>query len=191
MQVFEKTRGEIEARASKMSDFLKMEYLESCLKKLPDIEIHRFCYQELSKLYEKNHMYPDAIKYIINFQEITISRREKINAFLREIELLIKGGYYDRVDYSYKKLNENMNEKELYDVEIKIKEFYKTEIKNLERSNRYAPLLKAYEKLVKLTTGEEKIEMKKKILFLYRKLGKVRESIELERELGLSHERAY
>jgi hypothetical protein len=185
MQVFEKTRDEVCKRAEKMSDFLRMEYLESCLKVLADIDIRRYCLQELSRLYERNHMYPDAIKYIINFQAVCISRREKINAYLKEIELLINGGYYERVEYAYKRIIENLNDKEVYEIEKRIVDFYKEEIKRLEKMNRYAPLLKAYEMLMKLLIGEEKIEAKKRILVLYKKLGKVRESLELEKELGM------
>ncbi len=184
MQVLEKTKAEIEARASKMSDFLKMEYLEDCSKKFSDIEILRLCFAELSKLYEKNVMYPEAIKYIEKFQEVCISTREKIQAFVREIELLIKGGYYDRVNFAYNKLLEIATPKEVFEIENKIIAMYKSEAEKFEKTNKNTLALKVYERLVKAVKDSEKPEIKKKILVLYKKLGKVRESLELERELA-------
>ena len=96
MQILEKDKKEIEIRASKMSDFLKMEYLESCLKKFTDHEIQKFCCLELSKLYESKFMYPEAVKYIFRYQEITGNPSEKKKGIAKEIELLIKGGFYDK-----------------------------------------------------------------------------------------------
>lgn len=183
MQVLEKTKGEIEARASKMSDFLRMEYLEDCSKKFSDIEILRYCYAELSKLYERNVMYPDAVKYIEKFQEVCISQREKIQAYVREIELLIKGGFYDRVNFAYNKLLEIATPKEIYEIENKIIAMYKAEAEKFEKTNKNALALKVYERLVKAVNEPEKKEMKKKLLIFYKKLGKIRESLELEREL--------
>ena len=184
MQIIEKNRGEIEAKASKMSDFLKMEYLENCSKKFSDVEILRYCYSELSKLYERNIMYPESIKYIERFQEVCISPREKMQAYIREIELLIKGGYYDRVNFAYNKLLEIAAPKEVYEIENKIIAMYKSEAEKFEKTNKNSLALKVYEKLVKSVKDSEKTEIKKKLLVLYKKLGKVRESLELERELG-------
>lgn len=183
MQILEKNRGEIEARASKMSDFLKMEYLENCLKRFSDIEILRYCYAELSRLYEKNIMYHEAIKYIEKFQEVCISQREKIQAYIREIELLVKGGYYERVNFAYSKLLEIASPKELIEIENKIINMYKSEAEKFEKANKNALALKVYERLARAVKDSEKPEIKNKILILYKKLGKVRESLELEREL--------
>ena len=81
MQILERTKKEIEAKTQTMSDFLKMEYLELCIKKFLDMEIHRYCYEELAKLYEKKHMYSEALKYITKFKSICIMQREKVTAF--------------------------------------------------------------------------------------------------------------
>ena len=183
MQILEKNRGEVEVRASKMSDFLKMEYLENCARTFRDIEILRYCYSELSKLYEKNIMYPEAIKYIEKFQEVCISQREKIQAYIREIELLIKGGFYERVNFAYNKIFETASPKEIAEIETKIINMYKSEAEKFEKSNKNALALRVYERLARAVKDSEKPEIKNKILILYKKLGKVRESIELEREL--------
>ncbi|MFA5723490.1 MAG: hypothetical protein WC979_04505 [Candidatus Pacearchaeota archaeon] len=184
MQVLEKNKKEIEERALKMSEFLRMEYLENCLKKFTDVEILRYCYSELSRLYERNVMYTEAIKYIAKFQEVAISPRDRLQAYIREIELLIKSGAYDRVEYCYSRLAQSATPKEIYEIETKIITLYKIEGQKFEKTNKNSLAIKVYEKLLKLVKDSEKTEVKKKLLVLYKKLGRVRESLEIERELG-------
>lgn len=186
MQVLERNKKEIEEKASKMSSFLKMEYLENCLKKFTDVEILRYCYAELSKLYEGNVMYTEAIKYIAKYQEVAISPRDKLQAYVREIELLIKSGSYDRVEYCYSRLSQTATPKELYEIETKIITLYKAEAQKFEKTNKNSLAIKVYEKLLKLVKDSEKLEVKKKLLVLYKRLGRVRESLEIEREIGRS-----
>jgi tetratricopeptide (TPR) repeat protein len=184
MQVLEKTKREIENKSNTMSDFLRMEYLENCTKKFTDSEILRFCYFELSKLYEAKHMYTESLKYLARLKEVSFLEKEKINCMIKEIELLIKSGVYDRADACYKELLKHVSERERFEIKRKIIEFYKNEAQNFERSSRVSGTLKVYEKLVHYLVDNEKNEIRKKMLVLYKKLGKIRESIELERQLS-------
>lgn len=183
MQILERTKSEVQARAEKMSDFLRMEYLENCTRKFMDQETLKYCFQELSRLYERNVMYPDAIKYLIRFEEIAQTNTEKRTAYLKEIELLIKGGYYDKVEFTHKKIKEISTPKDTHDADQKVIDLYKQEAAKFERANKSSPSLKIYEKLLILVRPEEKIEIKRKLMSLYNRLGRVKESIELEREL--------
>jgi len=183
MQVLERDKREIEIRVSKMSDFLKMEYLESCLKKFTDHEIQKFCTLELAKLYESKSMYPEAIKYIFKFQEITGNPAEKKKAAQKEIELLIRGGYYEKADAVVKKTAAIMNDIERMELKRNIIMSYKAIAERAEKSGRNAESAKVYEKLVNYVSDNEKNEIKRKLLDSYKKLGKIRESIELEHDL--------
>jgi len=62
-------------------------------------------------------------------------------------------------------------------------ETYKNEASNFEKANKNAGLLKVYEKLIHHLNRAEKTEIKKKMFVLYKRLGKVKESIEIERDL--------
>lgn len=183
MQVLERTKSEVQAKAEKMSDFLRMEYLENCTKKFMDRETLSYCYQELSRLYERNVMYPDAIKYLSRFEEICQTNTEKRTAYLKEIELLIKGGFYDKVEFTHKKIKDISSPKEMKEIDQKIIDLYKQEAAKFDRANKCSPSLKIYEKLLILVRPEERTEIKRKLVFLYNKLGRVKESIEIEREL--------
>ncbi|MGV8151540.1 MAG: hypothetical protein ACP5OG_00510 [Candidatus Nanoarchaeia archaeon] len=183
MQVLEKNRQEVQAKADRMSDFLKMEYLENVIKKLNDIDVLRYSYLELSRLYEGRKMYPEAVKYIAKFQEICISSREKAIAFTKEAEILIHGGFYERASMAFKRASELSSELEKRELKNKIAGLLKSEADKAERANRPGAALKAYENLINYVSDAEKPEVKARVLILYKKLGKVRESLELEREM--------
>lgn len=191
MQVLERTKREIEEKAGKMSDFLRMEYLESCLKRFVDSEVLRYCYSELSRSYEKNHMYTDAIKYLERFQELCTTQREKFDAYLKEIELLIKAGLYDRVDFAYNKMKENLSPREIKELQEKMLMMFRVEAEKQEKSSKYRMAAKAYEKILTMIKGLDTIDIKRRLENLYKKLGMVRESLELERELDRLGYKAY
>lgn len=183
MQILERTKSEVQAKAEKMSDFLRMEYLENCTRKLMDKETLSYCFQELSRLYERNVMFPDAIKYLARFEEIAQTNSEKRAAYLKEIELLIKGGFYEKVEFTHKKIKDITTPKEMKEIDQKIIDLYKQEAAKFDRTNKYSPALKIYERLLFLVKPEERTEIKRKLIFLYDKLGRVKESIEIERDL--------
>ncbi|MFH1358469.1 MAG: hypothetical protein ABIH37_01115 [archaeon] len=184
MQILEKTKEAIKTKSEKMNDFLKMEYFEECSKKISEIEILRYCYFELSKLYEKHSMYTDAIKYIIMFRQLAIGNKERRKAYLIEAELLIKSGQYDRAEFLYNQLIKSLSGIEKFETTEKIINIYKHEIVKFEKSNRNIILLKLYEKFIHLLPENKKILIKKRILDVLKKLGKVKESLELEREIN-------
>jgi len=183
MQINETTKEEIKKRAEKMSDFLKMEYLEFCSKKRIEISALKYCYLELSKLYEKKLMYNDSVKYLSKLKEITVDPEIKKELFLREIELLIKGGYYDNAINFYEKTIPTLN---FYEKSIwrgRLFSLFRLEAEKYETQRKNAWALKAYEKMNFLADGPEKTNIKRKLFELYKKLGKVKESLVIEKEL--------
>lgn len=183
MQILEKTKDEIVIKSEKMSDFLKMEYLENCAKKFTDKEILRYCFKKLSELYEDRIMYSDALKYLSKYEEMCLTNKEKMQAYIKEIEILIKAGTYDKLEFSLKKIKEIASKKEIKEIEEKMIHLLKEEASKYDRLNKYSSALKAYEKLLYLVNPEEKTEIKRKLAYLYNKLGRIRESIEIEKEL--------
>lgn len=183
MQVLEKNRDEIEAKINNMSDFVKMEYLESCLKKLPDVNVSKYCYKKLSELYEKKIMYSEAAKYIAKFGEVCVGVKEKISAIIKEAELLIKAGQYDAAVYLYKKAMSFADTTGKFEIKRNMIAFYKQEAGILEKSNRGTAALKIYEKIIHYVPDIEKPEIKKKMLVLYQNLGRISEYIKLKKEI--------
>ena len=183
MQALERTKEQIQAKSERMNDFLRMEYLESCTKQNIDISALKYCSNELSKLYEKNHMYSEAIKYLGKLKEVSPTQNEKMQVFKREIVLLIKGGFYERANSLFNQVLKVLPDKERYELRREIIEVYFSEANALEKSGKNSSALKVYEGLINHLTDAEKMNTKRKMLVLYKKLGRVRESIEIEREI--------
>lgn len=183
MQVLEKNKEQIEAKIKNMSDFVKMEYLESCLRTLPDVNVSKYCYKKLSELYERKIMYSEAAKYIAKFGELCVGAKEKIAAIIKEAELLIKAGQYDPAIYLYKKAMSFADTTGKFEIKRNMIAFYKKEAEILEKSNRSSAALKIYEKIINYVADAEKDEIKKKMLELYKNLGRISEYIKLKKEL--------
>src|SRR3989338_2763155 len=95
MRILGTTRREIEEQLVKMGDYVKMEYLLSCLKKDIDFEARKFVLVKLSGLYER--------KMMRNAAEINTTFQSKINDFVKSAELFVRGGRYDEADISIKR----------------------------------------------------------------------------------------
>ena len=180
----EKTLPEIETKFNTLSPFLKMEYLEECSKQNSDLNIKKFCCQKLAELYEIKSMFSEAAKNMSSLADMAVTFKDKINCFLKEIELWIKSGQYELADETYKMALAIGNTHEKEDIKKAVKELYKNQSLNFEKTNKNANALKIYEKLLHLVEEREKLEIKKRILPLYKKLGKIHEYTVLEEQLG-------
>ena len=182
MQIKETTRQEVEERASKMSDFLKMEYLEKCIKSHISLDVKKFAHNHLAELYDKRSMYAEAAKHKSALAELTTTFKDKRNAFVQETELWIKAARFLEADNAIKKALACSNTIEKQEVKDIAKQMYKNQaILNL-KNQRNAAALKFYEKLQSLElTEDEKNDVRKNLLFLYDKLGKVREFYKIKK----------
>ena len=183
MQILEKTKEEIVVKAKTMSDFLKMEYFERCLVQFRDPQIIKYCYAELTKLYEGRSMYTDAIRYLSKLQALTTLAQEKYALYEKELELIVKAGQYDRVSEVYKMAIKTTNEIQAMNLKRKIIHWYQQEAQKYEATHKSVAALKVYERLISLLVDAEKKEAQKKLLALYKNLGKIKESIELEKAI--------
>lgn len=183
MIIQEKTRGEVEQKLGMMSDFLKMEYLENCIKQHRDFEIKKFCNLELAKLYAGRNMFLEAARNAASAAELAATFKEKIAAYMQETSLWIKAGHYERAEESFRKALASGNSQEKFEMKRAIKELYKKQALVFEKSGRNANSLKVYQKMLEISDDSEKLEIKKKLLDLYKKLGKIREYSVLQAQL--------
>ncbi len=175
MQIKEKTKPEIEAKIGDMSDFLRMEYLEECIRSRFSFDIKKFCNLELAKLYQARRMFSEAARKLEQAGEISLTFREKKELFLKSSELYVKAEIYERAMLSLKKALEQVPSAEREDIKDAIKKLLKEQAKEYEAENRRGSALKAYEHLYKMLSEQERGEIKEKLLGLYEKLGKISE----------------
>jgi tetratricopeptide (TPR) repeat protein len=171
MRVKEIGKKEIEQKFGEMNDYLKMEYLRSCLKNQLDFETRKFVLVKLAGLYEAKGMLLEAGKMMRFAAEINTNVEIKIGDFIKSVELFVRGGDYDSADVAAKKaISANENKKE--EIIGRVKEFYRIQAKIYVGENRRKQAIGAYEKLLSLETdsGEIKV-MQEKLLKLYEGVG--------------------
>src|SRR3989344_7890339 len=155
MRVLEINKEGVMNKAGKMSDFLRMEYLELCSGSIGDKEVLIYCYSELAKLYEEWFMYPEALKYLAKLKSLTLSNKEKLKIYEKEIEVFIKSGNYDKVLNHYKEAVKIIGKIEEFELRRSIIQFYREEATKLELKKKYASMSRLYERLIPFLTDYE------------------------------------
>jgi tetratricopeptide (TPR) repeat protein len=182
MQVKENKRNEIEMKISQMGDYVKMGYLEGCLKNSIDYDTRKFVLIKLSGLYEQRKMFSNAGEAMKNAAEINTTVQGKINDFMKATELFIKAGNYDLAEMCVKKAIGESNQVQQKEISIRVKEFYKTKAKSCLNDGKKKNATGAYEKLLELKLDDkEREEITKTLAGLYENLGDMRGYFSLER----------
>lgn len=171
------SRKEIEGKISIMGDYVVMDYLSRCLKKTLDFDTKKYVLVKLAGLYENRKMYVDAGKMMNKAAEINTTFQNKINDFVKACELFIKGGNYELADISMKKIYSIAGAKQTEEIKNSIKNFYKSQARVLIKKDKRKNAMDVYERLLTLDLNEqESAEIRDKLLDLYEKLGKIKES---------------
>lgn len=178
------TRRDIETRLARVGDYVKMDFLQQCLKKGLDFETRRFALTTLAKIYEGRSMYLEAGKLIRIAADINTTFDAKMQDFLKSAELYIKAGSYEESDISMTKAFAVANERQKVEIKVKIKESYKKQAQDFLKKDKRKHAAEAYEKLLTLDLNPlEKKEVQKTLLELYQKLGKIRDFYALQKSI--------
>ncbi len=178
------TKKEIEAKLSSVGDYVKMDYLQSCLKKQLDFDTKRFVLLKLSSIYESSKMYLEAGKLMRIAADINTTFEGKTNDFVKSVELFIKSGNYNEADISFNKAMALANERQKVGIKIKIKDFYKSHSRDLISKDKRKHAMEAYEKILTLDLDPiEKKEVQSNLLDLYQKLGKITDYYSLKKNI--------
>ena len=171
------SRGEIEQILSSLGDFVQIDHLLRFIKE-PGVssEMKKFVYVKLASIYERKGMFFDASKSYNNAAIHCLNDLEKGNYYLKECEMLIKGGFFDNIDKALQSVYTNKSSFEKAQIYQKIKELYQKQAEFYESQLKRSNAVRVYEKMLELRLEEkEKAEIKKRLVELYEKLGKKKE----------------
>ena len=171
------SKQEIEEFLKGKGDFVRMDHLSRFLdeKSLP-IDKKKFVYQKLIEIYEQKGMFGDVAKMYRNIALISVAFSEKIKNHVKEAEFYVKAGFFEDADAAIKKSMGEANASQKAEISFVIKEFYKKQAEVYEKERRRANASKIYEKLLQMKISEgEREEIKKKLMDLYEKLGRIKE----------------
>ncbi|MAG27575.1 hypothetical protein CMI47_18740 [Candidatus Pacearchaeota archaeon] len=185
MDVRETNKIEIEGRLKDMGDFMKMHYLESCLKSVLNFETKKFVLTRLAGIYEVRRMFRDAGRLFRDAADINSTYEGKIRDFVKSGELFIQAGQFDEADVSFGKARSCGNDSQKTRIKKTEKEFYKIRSKMTISNGKKRYAIDTYEKLLKLDLdSKEKAEVENELLELYRSLGKMVEYEGLKKRVG-------
>jgi len=182
MRVKEMTKEDIEKKFRDMGDFVKMDYLSSCLKNRLDYDTRKFVMVKLSGLYEEKKMFAEAAKMMLSAAEINVTYQNKINDFVKACELFIKAGDYGSSESSMKKALALASEKQRDEIKNSVKEFYKTQARSLMENDKRKSAIELYENFFRTGLEETDSESKEKLLKLYDSLGMIKEYKRLSKQ---------
>ena len=176
------TRREIEERLARVGDYVKMDFLQQCLKKKLDFDTRKFVLNTLSRIYEERKMYLEAGKLMRTAADINTTFEGKMQDFWKSSELFIRAGRFDESDISYGKALASGNETQKHALRQKIKQVYREQAKQSLAKDRRKHAAEAYEKLLSLDVDSmEKREIQQQLLKLYEQLGRVKDYYSMQR----------
>jgi len=166
-----------------IGDMVKIEYLENCLRQLLPNDAARFCHLKLSELYGNRMMYGPAARQMESAADKSVTYKDKLDLYLREIEYCIKMNDYLMIDKAFKKAllcGNNSAEKET--IKSALKRMLITQAADYEKRNKRSNAAQIYERLIEMpiTNEAEKRELMGKVASLNAKLGKLKEAIRYE-----------
>jgi lipopolysaccharide biosynthesis regulator YciM len=177
------TKVEIENFLKGKGEFVQLSHLEIFLRKDPPLETKKFIYLKMAEIYDKKNMFTEAAKMFHSMAIISVAFTDKIKYHVKEAEMFIKAGMFNRVDEAVRKSMNDANATEKSEIFITIKNFYKKQAEQYTKELRRNHSIKIYEKLLEMNISEtERSEIKEKLLKLYEKTGKLREYYSLKGE---------
>src|SRR3989338_293098 len=150
MEKLSVNRKEVEAKLICVGDYVKMDYLQQCLKKQLDFDTKRFVMLKLSQVYESRLMFLEAGKLIRNVADINTTFDGKYNDFAKSTELFIRAGGFDDAEISFKKALACGNEKQKLALKMRLKEVYKARAKELIAKDKRKNAMETYERMLTL-----------------------------------------
>lgn len=171
------SKFEVEEGLKNKGDFVKIDFLNKCLRNSDTADVKRFILLKLADIYVQKGFLVDAAKHIDSAAEMAVTYKDKIELYMKESEMYVKLGQFDMADGIFRKalLQGTLKEKEA--MQEKYFNFYVIEAAKYERDMKQRKAAEYYEKLYSMPqTDEKRKQMKEKLVGLYSKLGRIRDS---------------
>jgi tetratricopeptide (TPR) repeat protein len=171
------SKSEIERELNGKGDFVQIDYLTRFIAQKPSIHEKKFAFMKLIEIYEAKKMFNDVAKIYSNLIMIATSTQERVDYLIKQAKAYVQGENFDESDKIMRKAMEEVTVIKKAEIYEEIKNFYKKQAEIYEKDSKRNHSVKIYEKMLgmKISDSERK-EIKEKLLDLYEKLGKFKES---------------
>ena len=178
-------RRDVEAKLTQVGDYVKMDYLQACLKKTIDFDTKKYVLTTLADIYETKKMFLEAAKMLRMAAEINATAASKMQDYLRSMTLSVKGGNFAEAEISYTKAVACAEGIQKERVKAHRKEAFRKQAEELVAKDRRKGAAEAYERLLSLELfPDERKAAQTALLRLYEQLGKITEYNGLKHSMG-------
>jgi len=169
------TKFEIEEAIHGKGDFVKIDYLRRYLAKADNVELKKFILISLSGIYEAKNMLKEAVQNLRSASDISVTYREKIELYKKEIELHIRLLEFDAAEKAFRTTHAFGNSSEKIIIQQNYVLSYYRQAKVAENAGKNRHAMQIYEKLfsLKAIPMDMKAEVKEKLLGFYEKFGRI------------------
>ena len=180
----EKTKGDIERKLEGMGDYVKMSYLQRALRSGFNYDTRKFILLKLSEIYESRKMFLEAARMIRSAAEINTTFKNKMQDYMKAVNLYIKGLDYVETDRMFAQALALASNKEKLELKGNFKDFHLEQARSLLNADKRNQAKIVYEKILTLELDiEERRELQKQLLDLYDKLGLVKDYYKLKNSM--------
>lgn len=177
----EMTTSEIDYFLKDKSDFVKIDLLGRLLHEKVPNETRKFIFLKLAEIYERVSMFADSGNAYEKAGELS-EKNEKKNLLVKSAQLFIRAGDFNRAETLVRNAVSDANNFEKKDISDGIKRFYIYTAEMHEKLRRLGDAVKLYERALTLELSDsEKKQVKERLMFLYEKLGRIREYMLLKK----------
>ena len=170
------TKSEIERAVNGKDDFVKIDYLNRYLSHIDNFDLKKFILLNLAAIHESKNMMPAAIGNITAAADIAITHKEKIELYMKVVELYIRARNFPMAENALKQAMYFAPEMEKTRLKIRYADVFWNVAKEFETKEKGRHALELYEYMLSLNQSDEKkTEIKNKLLEYYNKRGMIRE----------------
>lgn len=169
-------RNEIDEFLEGKGDFVQIDHLNRFVKLFPPIGMRKYAYLKLARIYLNKSMFVDAAKMFSNAAVNSLTFKEKQENYIKESKSYVRALKFESASRAMKKAFSEASQKEKLSLYEDLAKYYKKVGEDLESVGKVGQAMMVYERLIRMNlTGEEKAEIKEKLLLIYSKLGKTKE----------------
>jgi len=169
-------KHEIDAYLKDKGEFIQIDYLDRYLKDSPPIDMKKFAYLKLARIYLNRRMFENAALMFKNAAINSPIFKDQRDNYTKEAKCYIRAGRFDEVKNAMTKAFAEANNKERREVYDEITNYFKKVGNEYIKRGLPGKGIIIFERLIRMKlTLVDKKEVKEQLLELYNKLGKSKE----------------
>lgn len=169
-------KNEIDEFLEGKGDFVQIDHLNRFIKLFPPIDLRKYAYLRLARIYLDKSMFVDAANAFKNAAINSVAFREQQDNYLKESKCYVRAMRFEDAANAFKKAITEANEKDRRELYKEYLEYFKKVGEDFEKQGTLGKTAQLYEKLIRMKiSDEDKKDVKERLLKVYDKLGRRKE----------------